>query len=146
MDDKKIGAGVGVLVIKEGKILLGLRNPDKDKAKSNLRGEGMWTMPGGKLRYDEDFEDAAARELNEETGMALHTCKIICVNNDRNEYAHFITLGILAETFSGEPHTMEPEAILEWQWWPINNLPKNIFPSSAKILEDYKKGVFYQRK
>ena len=30
----KPGLGVGVMIIKEGKILLGLRNPNKEKASS----------------------------------------------------------------------------------------------------------------
>lgn len=43
----KPGLGVGVMIIKDDQILLGLRNPDKIKASSELQGEGTWTMPGG---------------------------------------------------------------------------------------------------
>lgn len=45
----KIGLGVGVLIMSEGKVLLGLRNPDLIKAGSELQGQGTWTMPGGKV-------------------------------------------------------------------------------------------------
>ena len=35
----KPGLGVGVLVLKDNKVLLGLRNPDKVKASSELQGQ-----------------------------------------------------------------------------------------------------------
>ena len=59
----KPGLGVGVMIIKEGKILLGLRNPNKEKASSELQGQGTWTMPGGKVEFMEKLVDAAKREL-----------------------------------------------------------------------------------
>ena len=37
-------------------------NPEK--ASSELHGEGTWTMPGGKMHFHEEFEDAAKREIN----------------------------------------------------------------------------------
>ena len=64
----KPGLGVGVMIIKEGKILLGLRNPNKEKASSELQGQGTWTMPGGKVEFMEKLVDAAKRELEEEAG------------------------------------------------------------------------------
>lgn len=63
----KPGIGVGVMVIKENQILLGLRNPDKVKTSSEIQGQGTWTMPGGKVEFMEKLVDAAKRELEEET-------------------------------------------------------------------------------
>lgn len=139
-----MGVGVGVVVVnKEGKILLGKRNGDPEKAGSELRGEGTWTMPGGKLHYGESFEDAAKREVLEETGIKLNDVRIIAVNNDKNEHAHFVTIGIYADGFEGEARLMEPEEIVEWKWFSLDDLPFPIYMPSAKVLWNYRKNKFY---
>lgn len=47
----------------DGKVLLGQRHSDPEKADSALHGEGTWTMPGGKLHFGESFEEGATREV-----------------------------------------------------------------------------------
>jgi ADP-ribose pyrophosphatase YjhB (NUDIX family) len=142
-EKKKVGAGFGVMLLKDRKVLLGRRHDDAEKADSALRGEGTWTMPGGKLEFGESFEQGAKREVLEETGMILKNPRVICVNNDKNEHAHFITIGVLATDFEGEPRVMEPDEITEWRWFTSQELPKNIFPPSKKILENFKAKKFY---
>jgi len=142
-EKKKVGIGFGVMLIKEGKILLGQRHVDPNKADSELHGEGTWTMPGGKLEYGESFEDGAKREVLEETGMRLRDAKVIGVNNDKNEHAHFVTIALLSDQFNGEPKVMEPDEIVEWQWFSLDHLPTPLFFPSAKILENYHKKLFY---
>ncbi len=100
-------------------------------------------MPGGKLEYGESFEDGAKREVREETGLQLKEVKVICVNNDKNEFAHFITVGLFSDNFSGEPKVMEPDEIVEWKWFDFNNLPTPMYFQSAKVVENYKKRLFY---
>ncbi|MDD5569242.1 MAG: NUDIX domain-containing protein [Candidatus Pacebacteria bacterium] len=142
-ENKKVGVGFGVLLFKEGKILLGRRHADPEKADSELHGEGTWTMPGGKLEFGESFEDGARREVREETGLQLDDLKIICVNNDKNEHAHFVTIGLFSDKFSGEPKVTEPDEIVEWQWFSFDDLPFPLYFPSAKIIENYKKNLFY---
>jgi 8-oxo-dGTP diphosphatase len=141
-EKKKVGTGFGVMLLKEGKVLLGKRHEDPDKADSELHGEGTWTMPGGKFEWGETFGEGAARELMEETGIILRKSKVICVNCDKNEFAHFITVGFLAEEFEGEASVMEPNEITEWKWFNLNELPKKVFPPSLKVLECYKENRF----
>ena len=142
-EQKKIGGGFGVMMLRNEEVLLGRRHADKDKADSALRGEGTWTMPGGKLEFGESFEDGAKREVLEETGIKLNKVKVICVNNDKNKYAHFITIGLFSDDFSGEAKVIEPDEIVEWQWFPIHNLPTPIYFPSAKVLENFRKNLFY---
>ena len=141
--EKKVGVGFGVMLLKDRKILLGRRNEDTKKADSELRGEGTWTMLGGKLEYQESFKEGARREVMEETGIILKNVKVICVNNDKNEYAHFVTIGLFSEDFEGEAEVLEPEEITEWKWFESKDLPRNIFLPSKKVLENFKSKKFY---
>ncbi len=146
-EKKRVGAGIGVMLWRDGKILLGLRNSDPAKAQSALRGEGTWTMPGGKLEFGETIEEGAKRETLEETGIILNDVRVICVNTEKNEHAHFITIGAYCDNFTGEfsnePELKEPDEIVRWEWFDINNLPSPMFPSSAHIIVNYRNKVFY---
>jgi 8-oxo-dGTP diphosphatase len=144
MEEKnKVGVGFGVMILKNNRILLGKRHEDPEKASSQLNGAGTWTMPGGKLHFGETFEKGAEREVLEETGIKLKKVKVICVNQDIIATAHFITLGLFAEDFQGEPKVMEPDEITEWQWFDLDKLPTPIYFPSAKVLENYKQKKFY---
>ena len=144
--EKRVGAGIGVMLIKDGKVLLGKRHEEPKKASSSLHGEGTWTLPGGKLDFGESFEDAAFREVLEETGIKIDkkSLRMISIANDRVSDAHFITIGFLAEYFSGEPEAMEPDEITEWRWFSFSALPKPIFPPSEKMIKNYLEGKIYK--
>ena len=145
MEPKKIGVGFGVMILNKGKILFGQRHVNPEKADSELHGEGTWTMPGGKLHFGESFEQGGAREVLEETGMVIDPkdLKVIAINNDLNEHAHFITIGLLYEGEVADPKVMEPDEITQWRWFPIGSLPNPIFFPSKKIVENYLKQDFY---
>lgn len=144
MPDKKVGVGVGIMILNsKGEVLLGKRHEDPNKADSELHGEGTWTMPGGKLEYGESFEEGAMRETKEETGITLKNIKVLCVNNDKNEHAHYVTIGLFSDDFEGEPRVMEPDEITEWKWHNLENLPKKLFFPSARVLKNYKEKKFY---
>lgn len=146
MGKGKIGVGFGVMLMKDGKVLLGQRHVDPDKADSELRGEGTWTMPGGKLHYQEGFEEGAAREVAEETGIRLSSAKVIAVNNDYNQHAHFVTIGLYSDDFSGEPQVLEPDEIIRWEWFGLDELPEPLFEPSKKLIANYEAGKFYLKK
>ena len=143
MDKPKVGVGFGVMILKDNKILLGKRHENPEKASSMLRGAGTWTMPGGKLEFGETFEEGAKREVMEETGIRLNDSRVICVNQDIIESAHFVTIGLFSEDFEGEPRVMEPDEITEWKWFDLNELPKPLFFPSKKVLDNYFRKEFY---
>lgn len=140
---KRVGAGVGILVLQDKQFLLGKRNDDPEKASSALSGEGTWTMPGGKIDFGETFLEAAKREVKEETGLIANNLKLISLTDDMTAKAHFVTIGLLCDNFSGETRIMEPEEITEWRWFPLDNPPKPMFFPCVKILKNYLSGKIY---
>jgi len=143
MEKNRPGVGFGVMVLRDGRILLGRRHTDPQKADSELHGEGTWTMPGGKLHFKESFEEGAKRELLEETSLKGEKFQIISLTNDIVSDAHFVTIGLLCQEFTGEPKIMEPEEITEWRRFPFGKLPKKVFLPSLKIIKNYGNKVFY---
>jgi len=141
---KVANAGIGVMLLKDGKVLLGKRNDDSIKADSLLHGEGAWTCPGGKLDFGEKIVEAAKKELSEETGIKANDLKVISVTNEIVHDAHFVTIGFLCKNFDGEPKIMEPEEIEEWRWFPLNGLPKNMYLPSLKLINNYLEDKIYK--
>lgn len=133
------------MILRDGKILLGKRHGDPTKADSELRGEGTWTMPGGKLEFQESFESGVAREVLEETGIAVNakSLKLVSVSNDKIPEAHFVTLGFLCAEHRGEPRVMEPDEITEWGWFPLDSLPSPLYFPSERVLANYRNGTLY---
>ncbi len=142
-EKRKVGVGVGIMIVKDGKVLLGKRHETLEKAQSSLKGAGTWAMPGGHLDFGETFEECARREVMEETGMQLPTVQVVCVNNDKIESAHFITVGLFCDDSVGEPQVLEPNEITEWKWFDLDVLPSPLYFPSERILENYAKKSFY---
>ncbi|MEK9201138.1 MAG: NUDIX domain-containing protein [Patescibacteria group bacterium] len=140
---KKVGAGFGVIVIKRGKILMGRRHPDPDKADSAFRSAGEWCLPGGKMEWGETFEQGAIREVKEETGITIKKPTVISVHNFKNQHAHFMTVGLVAKITKGEPKVMEPDEITEWGWFDLKKLPFPRYFPSFGVIENFVKKKFY---
>lgn len=116
-----VGLGVGVIIVQDGKVLMGLRK--------GAHGTGTWSFPGGHLEYGETPEICAVRETLEETGMRVEAIGSIGFTNDifEEEGKHYVTLFIRARIVSGEPRVMEPEKCERWEWFLWDEMPENIF-------------------
>lgn len=120
--------GVGVIVIHQGKLLLGKRR--------NSHGEGQWACPGGHLEFGEEVDACARRELAEETGLnALSMRMGGWVNNIIDEKKHYVTLFVFVDRCEGELQLLEPEKCQGWEWWDIKALPKPLFSTLHSFLE-----------
>jgi 8-oxo-dGTP diphosphatase len=119
--EQKPEAGVGVCVVKDGKVLLGKR--------LNSHGNGCWSFPGGHLEMYETWEQCAEREVLEETGIRIKNIRFAGVTNDLfiEERKHYITLFMMADFETGELKIMEPEKCSEWNWFSWDRLPQPLF-------------------
>jgi 8-oxo-dGTP diphosphatase len=124
-DSFKVGANV--FVVREGRLLLGLRK--------GVFGDGCWGLPGGHLKMNEVMIDAAARELYEETGLRADKFVFTNVVNDHQREGHHIQVGFLAEDVNGEPEIKEPDRCDKWQWFPLDDLPENLFIAHKKQIQ-----------
>lgn len=131
--------GVGMMLFKDGKVLLGKRNDDAKKASSDLHGEGTWTFPGGKLDFHETLIDGISREVFEETNIKINKEKtiILSVSDEIVPDNHYVTIGFFCEDFNGELKIVEPEEITEWKWYNLDSLPEKVYPPSLKMIKAY---------
>lgn len=143
METKKVGAGVGVILVRNKKILLGRRHPDPNKADSAFKSAGEWCLPGGKLDWGESLEEGAIREVKEETGITIKNPQVISVHNFKNKHAHFVTIGLIAKSWKGEARVMEPNEITEWQWFSLKSLPYPRYLPSFGVIKNFLKKKFY---
>lgn len=137
--EERTKVGVGVMILKDGKVLLGKRK--------GSHGAGEYAFPGGHLEYMEFFEDCAKRETFEEAGIEIKNIKFQCIANTKKwTPKHYVHIGVIAELESGEPKVLEPEKCEGWDWYDIENLPEPIFNLVLPQIEAYKSGKNYYDK
>jgi 8-oxo-dGTP diphosphatase len=53
---------------------------------------------------------------------------------------HFVTVGLVADDFVGEPKEVAPEELTDWGWFDLERLPKPLFFPSRNVLDCYLAG------
>ncbi len=119
--------GVGVLLFRDGKLLLGRR--------LSPHGRGSWSPPGGKTEPGETDEECARRELLEETGLAGAVPRVVAETVDAfpgGETYH--TRFVRMDWVEGEPQVLEPDACESWEWYVWDRLPSPLFLPMASLV------------
>ena len=128
--DEIIVVGAGVFIYKERKVLL-------QKRRDNY----CWSMHGGGVEIGESVEEAAKRELFEETGLIANNLELLGVfsgEDMRYKYPNgdkvsIIGINYICSDFSGELIS-ETDETLELKWFDIDDLPQDISPPDRKPL------------
>ena len=139
MDKKHPKVGVGVMITRNDKVLMGLRK--------GSHGEGEWSFPGGHLDWGESVFQTAIRESMEETGLVVSDIELISVADEMRyidtDGKHYLNIGVKANAVDGEPKVMEPDKCEKWEWFSLDELPDNIFEGTELTLSNYKNKTLY---
>jgi len=122
--------GVGVIVTDaDGRVLLGYRTKATEPA--------TWCLPGGAVEAGESFEAAAARELAEETGIAIGAADLeVCglVLDDTGGAAR-VSAAVRARVRTDAPaRVTEPHVFSRWDWFAPADVPTPLFPATGHVL------------
>lgn len=95
---------VGAVVFKEGQVLLVRR--------ANSPAKGVWAIPGGRVELGERLQEAAEREIREETGIVIqagqpvYTFDVIERDMSGRIQFHYVIIDLAAVYVSG---TLKPD-------------------------------------
>ncbi|XP_073131655.1 nudix hydrolase 1-like [Henckelia pumila] len=121
---------VAVFLFKGTKVLLGRRRA--------AVGFGTFSLPGGHLEFGESFEECAAREVKEETGLDITGMEFVKVTNDvlsepKSVQLIVVLLRAVLSDGSQTPANLEPEKCDGWDWYDWDHLPQPLFPPTLEI-------------
>ena len=126
-------AAVGAVVFKDKAVLLVKRKnpPSKD----------MWALPGGKINFGEQLQDAAEREIFEETGLVVKATKpvfsfdVVEYDSNGNIQFHYVIVDLLAEYVSGNLSAMDDA--IDAKWVKRDELTSlNVNTTSRQLLKE----------
>jgi len=134
--------GVGAIVVCAGRVLLVLRGRPPNA--------GQWAIPGGRQRLGETLQQAAEREIGEETGIVIRAREPIYTfeHIERDEAGdvryHYVVVDLAADYVSGEPRAGDDAQAARWVAWeemgslPLNDATRNalvrLFPHQTPSL------------
>ena len=124
----------GALIVRDGKILLQRRTDN-----------GKWGLIGGLLEMNETYEEAALREIREETGLEVRLESFLGIFHNHNmvwgngDAAHVIAAMYTASIVSGEPRIDEES--YELRFFGRDELPELFAEDHIAALKAYFDGV-----
>lgn len=125
--------GVAVFLLKGKMVLLGRR--------LSSVGHNTFALPGGHLEFGESFEECAAREVKEETGLDIERIEFLTVTNNvvlnEPKPEHFVAIFMRAALADANQlaQNLEPEKCGGWEWYEWENLPKPLFQGLETLVQ-----------
>ena len=122
--------GVGVVVLRDGQLLMIKRGKDPYK--------GQWSIPGGAVELGETLYEAAERETFEESAVNVKIERVLDTVDEifRDEKGrikyHFIDIDVCGKYNSGEA-TAKTDAA-ECRWVDLNEIEKMDIPSNLRDM------------
>ncbi|MBQ9748591.1 MAG: NUDIX hydrolase [Clostridia bacterium] len=128
----QVGASV-IVEDEQGRILLQLRSDNH-----------LWGYAGGSVELDEVVEDAAKRELREETGLIAESLTLFGIFSGKDTHYIYpngdevsnIDIVFLCKQYSGTLTCQEGE-VERLQFFHYDDLPKNIFAPLRRPLSKW---------
>jgi len=122
------GLGVGLAILRDGKLLLCKRMKAPEA--------GHWNIVGGKVDHMEPAEIAARREAEEETALDIGEIRYLGLTEQRIEAdrQHWISLLYVTDDTTGEPQLTEPDKLSEIGWFDLDELPQPLSVFTQTVL------------
>ena len=98
---------------------------------------GKWGLPGGFVEIDEKLEEAALRELKEETGLTGRVKNLVSVASQVSEFwgRLVIVIGYWVEV---SDQTLNPgDDVSEAKYFGLNQLPLIAFSSHNQLIKAF---------
>ncbi len=89
--------------------------------------KGKWALPGGFVNIDEDLEDAAIRELEEETGIKVNKMKQLFTVGTPNRDPRGRTITVVYFTFVDKAtRTIASDDADDASWFLLDQIPQDL--------------------
>lgn len=106
---------------------------------------GIWVLPGGGIDQGETPEEAALRELMEETGVKALILKKAALLRPQNGLSADTHL-FLCVAESSLPATPQSNEVSDAGYFSLHQPPKPFFPLHQEWMEEItRKGVYFER-
>lgn len=110
-----------------GRLLLVQRSASSTKP-------GLWCMPAGFVDYAEDVQEAAAREVLEETGLEVTVGGVVHVRSNRHDPAKItVALWFDADAVGGELEAGDDA--VDVGWFALDELPPLAFEGDRIVID-----------